>query len=300
MAEDLYSLLGVTRQASQDDIKRSYRKLAKELHPDLNPGDEDIAERFKKVSAAHAILSDPKKRASYDLGEIDDTGQARHRHAYYRDHAGGGGQDGAFDDSTLEGLFAEMFGKGGRQGFRPAQRGDDVAYTLKIDFLEAAKGTKKRVGMGDGRTLDITIPAGIQEGQTLRLRGKGGQGTRGGPSGDAMVEVRIRSHPLFERRDRDIHNDLPITLGEAVLGGKIDVPTIDGPVAMTVPKGSNTGTVLRLKGRGIAGPKGGARGNQYVCLKVALPPSSDQDLEAFLERWSAEHPYDPRKDLPER
>ncbi|MGI9510067.1 MAG: DnaJ C-terminal domain-containing protein [Geminicoccaceae bacterium] len=298
MAEDLYNVLGVSRQASQDDIKRSYRKLAKELHPDLNPGNEKVAERFKKVSAAHAILSDPKKRASYDLGEIDESGQERQRHAYYRDFAGGGGPTGGFGDSTLEGLFAEMFGRGGRQGAHPAERGDDAAYTLKIDFLEAVKGAKKRVAMADGRTLDITIPPGIQEGQTLRLRGKGGQGLRGGPSGDAMVEILIRPHPLFERRDRDIHVNLPITLGEAVLGGKIDVPTIDGPVAMTVPKGSNTGTTLRLKGKGIGGPKGGARGNQYVRLNVTLPPSSDPELEAFIERWSVENPYDPRKSLP--
>ena len=297
MAEDLYSLLGVSRQASQDDIKRSYRKLAKELHPDLNPGDEAVAERFKKISAAHGILSDPKKRASYDLGEIDDSGQPRQHHGHYRQYGGGGGHDGAFDESTLEGLFAEMFGRGGRQGFRPAERGEDVAYTLKIDFLEAAKGAKKRVGMGDGQTLDITIPPGIQEGQTLRLRGKGKAGIRGGPSGDAMVEVRIHPHPLFERRDRDIHLELPISLGEAVLGGKIDVPTIDGPVTMTVPKGSNTGTTLRLKNRGIAGPRGGARGNQYVRLNVTLPPSPDDELEAFLERWSEEHPYNPRKTL---
>lgn len=295
MEDDLYNLLGVPREASQDDIKRRYRKLAKELHPDLNPGDEAIAERFKQISAAHAILSDPKKRASYDLGEIDGSGQARHGH--YRDFGGGAGQGGTFDESTLEGLFAEMFGRGRRPGFRPAERGEDAAYTLKVDFLEAAKGAKKRVAMGDGRTLDITIPAGIQEGQTLRLRGKGRSGTRGGPSGDAMVEIQIETHPLFERRDRDIHIDLPVTLGEAVLGAKIDVPTIDGPVTMTVPRGSNTGTTLRLKGRGLAGPKGGARGNQYVRLNVTLPPSSDEELDAFLERWSVEHPYDPRKDL---
>ena len=300
MAEDLYSMLGVSRQASQDDIKRSYRKLAKELHPDLNPGDEAVAERFKRVSAAHAILSDPKKRASYDLGEIDDAGQPRQSQAYHHGFGFGGGmgQDNVFDDSTLSGLFEEMFGGGRRPGSRAAQRGDDTAYTLKVDFLEAANGAKKRVAIGGGRTLDITIPAGIEEGQVLRLRGKGKPGLGGGSAGDAMVEIQIRPHRLFERKGRDIHVQLPVTLGEAALGAKIDVPTIDGPVAMTVPKGSNSGTMLRLKGKGIAGAKGGARGNQYVRLNVMLPSSPDDTLNDFLERWSADHPYDPRKDLP--
>lgn len=300
MAEDLYNVLGVSRQASQEDIKRRYRKLAKELHPDLNPGDEAIAERFKKVSAAHAILSDPKKRASYDLGEIDGEGQARQRYGYHHDFGGGSGQGSGFDDTVLEGLFAEMFGRGGGRGFRAAERGGDAAYTLKVDFLEAAKGATKRVRMSDGKTLDITIPPGIQEGQTLRLRGKGRPGVRGGPSGDAMVEIQIEPHPLFERRGRDIHIELPVTLGEAVLGARIDVPTIDGPVTMTIPKGSNTGTTLRLKERGIAGPKGGGRGNQYVRLTLSLPKTPDAELEAFLERWSADHPYDPRKNLLDR
>jgi len=297
MADDLYNVLGVSRQASQEDIKRSYRKLAKELHPDLNPGNEAISERFKKVSAAHAILSDPKKRASYDLGEIDDSGQPRQSHAYHRGFGSRHGQENIFDDSTLEGLFGEMFSRGGRSGFRSAERGEDVAYTLKVDFLEAAKGAKKRVAMSDGKTLDIAIPAGIQEGQILRLRAKGKPGVRGGSAGDAMVEIQIKPHPLFERRDRNIHIELPITLGEAVLGAKIDVPTIDGSVTMTVPKGANTGTTLRLKERGIAGPKGGARGNQYVSLNVMLPPEPDDDLKDFLKRWCVEHPYNPRKDL---
>jgi DnaJ-class molecular chaperone len=295
MAEDLYSVLGVSRQAGQDEIKRRYRTLAKELHPDLNPGNDAVAERFKKVSAAHAILSDPRKRASYDLGEIEGDGQARHRHDRYDR---GNGAAGGFDETILEGLFSEMFGRGAGQGFRSAARGEDAGYALTIDFLEAVKGAKKRVVMADGRSLDIAIPAGIEEGQTLRLRGKGRPGTRGGPAGDALVEIQIRPHPLFARRGRDIHIELPVTLGEAVLGARIDVPTIDGPVTLSVPRGSNTGTTLRLKNRGIAGPNGGARGDQYVRLSLALPPSTDAALDAFLERWSADHPYDPRKDLP--
>jgi DnaJ-class molecular chaperone len=302
MAEDLYGVLGVSRQASQDEIKRQYRKLAKELHPDLNPDDDAVAERFKRVSAAHAILSDPKKRASYDLGEIDETGEARQSYGAYRDFSGGarGGryhQGGTLDDETLQDLFADMFGSSGFSGgaFRRPTRGEDVAYKLKISFLEAAKGGKKRVVMGDGQTLDLTIPAGIQEGQTLRLKSKGRGGAHGGPPGDARVEIGIDPHPQFERRDRDIHLNLPIGLHEAVLGAKIDVPTIDGPVTMTIPKGANSGTTLRLKGKGIGGPKGRARGNQFVHLKVMLPKSIDADLEAFVERWCDEHAYDARE-----
>ncbi len=306
MAEDLYSLLGVSRQANQDEIKRRYRQLAKELHPDLNPNDELIAERFKRVSAAHSILSDPKKRASYDLGEIDETGEPRHQG--FRHGFGGGGPGaryrhggaGTMDDETLQDLFAEMFGQRGRGGggFGRAARGDDVSYKLRISLLEAAKGGKKRVVMDDGQTLDLTIPVGIEDGQSLRMRGKGRSGVNGGPAGDALVEISIMPHPLFERRGRDVHVDLPISIGEAALGARIDIPTIDGTVSMKVPKGANSGTTLRLKGKGIAGPKGGAAGNQYVRLKVVMPKTIDADLEAFLARWSEDHPYNPREDLP--
>ncbi|MGI9452405.1 MAG: DnaJ C-terminal domain-containing protein [Geminicoccaceae bacterium] len=307
MAEDLYQTLGVSRQASQDEIKRQYRKLAKELHPDLNPDHSAVAEHFKRVSAAHSILSDPKKRASYDLGEIDENGEPRH-HGFGHHGFGGGGRrgghyqtgGGTLDDETLQDLFAEMFGQRGRGGggFGRATRGEDVSYKLEISLLEAARGGKKRVVMGDGQALDLTIPTGIEDGKTLRLRGKGRGGNHGGPPGDALVEIHISPHPLFERRGRDIHVDLPISLGEAALGGKIDVPTIDGKVTMTIPKGANSGTTLRLKGRGIPGPKGGAAGNQYVRLKVVMPKKIDADLEAFLEKWSNDHPYNPRADLP--
>lgn len=200
----------------------------------------------------------------------------------------------------MQDLFAEMFGQRGRGGggFARATKGEDVSYKLEISLLEAAKGGKKRVVMGDGQALDLTIPIGIEDGKTLRLRGKGRGGHHGGPPGDALVEISIAAHPLFERRGRDVHVDLPISLSEAALGAKIDVPTIDGTVTMTVPKGANSGTTLRLKGRGIPGPKGGAPGNQYVRLKVVMPKTIDADLENFLEKWSKDHPYDPRADLP--
>ena len=302
MAEDLYNILGVSRQASQDEIKRQYRKLAKELHPDLNPNDEVVAERFKRISAAHSILADPKKRARYDLGEIDETGEANYR-GYNPFGGGGGGRryqqgGGTLDDDALQDLFAEMFGQRGRGGggFARASRGRDVSYKLKIDFIEAAKGGKKRVAMGDGQTLDLTIPVGIEDGQTLRLRGKGQGGDYGGASGDALVEIQIKPHPLFKREGRDVHLEIPISISEAGLGAQIEVPTIDGPVTVKVPKGSNSGTMLRLKGKGIAGPKGSAPGNQYVLLKIVMPKTIDADLETFLRQWSKDHGYDPRDD----
>jgi DnaJ-class molecular chaperone len=176
-------------------------------------------------------------------------------------------------------------------------RGADVSYSLPVSFIDAAKGAKKRVTVGDGHTIDLTIPAGVRDRQTLRLKGQGMPGFEGGPAGDAYVEVHIQPHPFFERKDNNIHLELPVSLAEAVLGGRIEVPTIDGPVSMTVPKGSNSGSTLRLKGRGIVDPKSGQRGDQYVRLRVVLPKTPDAELEDFVRRWSAEHSYDPRAEM---
>jgi DnaJ-class molecular chaperone len=313
MAEDPYAVLGVGRDASQDEIKRRYRALAKELHPDLNP-DKEVADRFKQVTAAYDLLSDPAQRARYDKGEIDASGQERPQQ-FYRDFAddpqatrfytreGFGDADSLQD--LFEGLFGEAAAEGGagaagggrRRSFRMRARGADVSYTLPVDFLDAAKGARRRVTVGDGQTIELTIPAGVRDRQTLRLKGQGMPGFEGGAPGDAFVEVHIQPHPLFERRDNNVHLELPVTLGEAVLGGKIEVPTIDGPVSMTVPKGSNSGSTLRLKGRGIVDPKTGQRGDQYVRLRVALPKTVDPELEELVRRWAASHPYDPRAEL---
>jgi DnaJ-class molecular chaperone len=315
MSDDLYAILGVSRDASQDEIKRAYRRLAKELHPDLNPDKPEVAERFKQVTAAYDILSDPERRARYDRGEIDATGQERPRYQYrdfgerpeyqyYRDFAedpaagryytreGFGSQEEMHD--FFEGLFG---GRGRARGSRMRARGADVSYTLPIDFLEAARGAKKRVTMPDGRTIDLTIPPGVEDRQTLRLKGQGMPGFDGGPPGDAYVELRVQPHPYFERKDHNIHLDLPVSLPEAVLGGRIEVPTIDGPVTMTVPKGANTGTTLRLRGRGVLDQRSGQRGDQYVRLQVALPKTPDPELEEFVRRWAKDHAYDPRADL---
>ena len=301
MSDDLYATLGVSRDASQEDIKRAYRRLAKEMHPDLNPDKPEVGERFKQVTAAYDILSDPERRGRYDRGEIDASGQERPQYQYRdfaEDPAAGRyyTREGFGDEEQLHDFFEGLFGGRGR-GSRVRARGADVAYTLPIDFLEAAKGAKKRVTMGDGRTIDLTIPPGVHDRQTLRLKGQGMPGFEGGPPGDAYVELHVQPHPYFERKDHNVHMDLPVSLSEAVLGGRIEVPTIDGPVTMTVPRGSNTGTTLRLRGRGVLDPKSGQRGDQYVRLQVTLPKAPDAELEEAVQRWAKDHSYDPRADL---
>ena len=303
MGNDLYETLGVKRDTSQDEIKRHYRKLAKELHPDLNPDKPDVTARFSEVTAAYDILSDQEKRGQYDRGEIDAKGHERPQQRYYRDFEGApeGGkyyrQEGFPDDEALHDFFADLFqGQGdGRRSFRMRARGADVAYNLTIDFLEAAKGTKKRVVMADGRSLDLTIPAGARDRQTLRLKGQGQQGFEGGDKGDAFVELHIRPHNIFERKDVDVHLHLPVSPAEAMLGAKVSVPTIDGNVTMSVPKGSNAGSTLRLRGKGIVDARTGQRGDQYVHLKIVLPKDPDPALEELLQRWQTDHAYDPRE-----
>jgi DnaJ-class molecular chaperone len=305
MSDDLYQLLGVSRTASQDEIKKRYRALAKEMHPDLNPGKPDIEERFKQITAAYDILSDPERRGRYDRGEIDASGQERPEQRFYREYAEDPSstrfytREGFGDEESLHAFFSDLFGRGGRdEGMRMRARGADVSYTLPVDFLEAAKGAKKRVTVGgDQHTIDLTIPAGVRDRQTLRLKGQGMPGFEGGPAGDAYVEVHIQPHALFERKDNDIHVELPVSLAEAVLGGRIQVPTIDGPVSMTVPKGSNTGATLRLRGKGIVDPRSRQRGDQYVHLKVVLPKTPDAELEKLVEQWAESHAYDPRADM---
>ena len=301
--EDPYAVLGVARGASVADIRKAYRALAKEHHPDLHPGDARAEARFKRVSAAYDLLGDAKKRARFDRGEIDAAGAERAPRHAYRHHAGGDGAQGfaprggfgAFGDIGDFGVFADLFGDAGRgrRGRRAKAKGGAVAYQLTVSFLEAVLGAKKRVGMPDGKRLDVTVPPGTREGQTLRLKGRGGPGIGGGPAGDALVRISIEPHPRFQRDGDDLRLEVPVSLTEAIHGARIQVPTPTGTVSLRVPKGSNSGKVLRLKGRGVARPKAAA-GNLYVRLTVTLPDPIDADLERLIAEWSTDHPYDPR------
>lgn len=289
----LYSILGVPKGASAAEIKSAYRKLAKKHHPDANPGDTKVEEKFKEISAAYSILGDEKQRARYDRGEIDESGQERMAGFRGRASADAGGFGGAED------IFSEIFGnfRGGGIRGRVPEKGRDRIFAIELDFLQAALGEKRRLTMSEGgRTLDVAIPAGVMDGQQIRLRGQGDPGIAGGPNGDILINVTVRPHSIFRREGQNVLIELPISLPEAVLGATVKVPTVDGTVNLKVPAGSNTGTTLRLKGKGIAS-RSGARGDQLVKLKVVLPDQPDKELKDWVEKWAESHPYDARSRL---
>ncbi len=303
--KDPYQVLGVSRGADQSEIKRVYRKLAKELHPDRHPDDTRTAERFKEVSAAYSIVGDQDTRRKFDRGEINAAGQRQGPGAgFWRGQTGAGGaaadfQGFEFGGGGMEDLFADLFGsrrRGQRRGPR-ARRGGDRRYTLRVDFIEAARGTTRRLSLPGDSTLDVRIPAGIDSGQQIRLKGKGEEDPTGGPAGDALIEIQVEPHPIYRRSGLDVHVEVPVTLPEAVLGGSITVPTVHGDVSLKVPKHSNTGTTLRLKGKGIQAKKAGRAGDQYVKLKIVLPDKIDSDLVKLVERWAKAHDYDVRAGL---
>lgn len=302
MSDDPYKTLGVDRTASAEDIRKAYRKLAKELHPDLNPGDKSVEDRFKQVSQAYHLLSDPEQRARFDRGEIDASGQEKPQQQYYRHYADTdrGGRyhstAGFRDFEGMSDIFADLFGHGAEGDGRVHARGQDVLYRLAVPFLDAVNGAKRHLDLPDGSSIELTIPAGSKDGTTLRLRGKGRPGFGEGPPGDALVELSVEPHRYFSRDGDDIVLELPVTLDEAALGAKIEVPSAGGRLRVTIPKGSTTGDVLRLRGKGAPKP-GGGHGDQRIVLKVVMPDKIDDELAHFLEKWRKQHAYNPRAGL---
>ncbi|MDR3508299.1 MAG: J domain-containing protein [Caulobacteraceae bacterium] len=312
MAQDPYKELGVSRSASDDEIRRAFRKLAKQLHPDQNPGDKAAEERFKRITGAFDILGDAEKRKKFDRGEIDADGREVMRgfsgDPFARGGAGGGQPGGfssgpfggaQFEGGDLNDILGEMFGgrAGGRGGFggfggAPA-KGADVKAKLDIDLEDAIQGGRKRIAFSDGRTIDVTIPKGAAEGQVLRLKGQGSPG-RSGP-GDALIELNIRPHPIFRREGDTLVMDLPVSVPDAVLGAKVEAPTPEGPVTLTVPKGANAGSTLRLKGRGMPSASGGTRGDLLARVQIVLPETVDPELTRLAEAWRKDRPYTPKR-----
>lgn len=299
---DPYEILGVTRAASDDDIRKAYRALAKRLHPDLNPGDAAAEEKFKQVTGACSLLSDAEKRRRFDAGEIDESGNERPppsaQRRYYRDYADSGftgyenaGGYGGF--SQEDDFLADLLRRNAQA--RANRRGEDAHYRLAISLAEAIKGGQKRLTMPDGGVLDVTIPEGMVDGKTLRLAGKGAPGMGSGGPGDALIEIEVLPDPRFAREGDDLTIEVPISLSEAVRGGKIRVPTPTGAVEMTVPARSNSGTKLRLRGQG-APAGGGKRGDEYVRLYIVLPKAPDPALESFVEGWDAGMSHNPREE----
>ena len=297
MAADPYTILGVARGASEKDIKSAYRKLAKELHPDTNKDNPRATERFSEISRAYDLLSDKEKRGQFDRGEIDADGNPAMPFGYGGGPGGGrgfgGGPGGGFGGAeTIDlgdifgGIFGGGGGFGGRGGGRPAPRGANVQYRLDVSFTDAATGAAQRITLSDGKSIDLKLPAGVENGTQMRLSGKGEAGPGG--NGDALVAIQIKPHPFFRRDGDNIRLDLPVTLDEAVNGAKVKVPTAEGAVMLTVTPGSSSGKVLRLKGKGFS-RKDGSRGDQLVSLEIALP-EGDADLARRLEGWRDERP----------
>ncbi|HEX3677841.1 MAG TPA: DnaJ C-terminal domain-containing protein [Sphingomicrobium sp.] len=303
MALDLYQRLGLKRDASEAEIKKAYRSLAKQLHPDRNTDNPDAAKRFGEVTAAYDLLSDKDKRAQYDRGEIDEEGNPKmpFGSGFGGYSAGAGANPGGFenfnfggaDAADLSDLFEGLFGAtaGGRRGggpfsgFRqrsaPPQKGADIAYRLKVPFDDAVALKAQRITLADGKTIDLSLPPGLEDGTKIRLAGKGHEGPGG--RGDAIVTIAIAPHRFFRREGNNIRLNLPVTLREAVLGAKVKVPTAEGAVMLTIPKGTSSGKVLRLKGRGFTA-KDGKRGDQLVTVEIEVP-AHDSDLQKFAEGW---------------
>lgn len=308
MTGDPYDVLGLSRSATADDIKKAYRKLVRTSHPDLHPDDAGAEARFKAIAAAHDLLKDPETRARFDAGEIDAAGAERPQRQYYRDFAEAGdnpyqqrrGFDSQVDPADI---FAEILrqrtgqGRDDFSGRGFSAPGSDLRYAFEVPFLEAVRGSEMRITLPDGASIAVRIPQGAHDGQILRLRGKGGPGFGGGPPGDALITLSIGQHPVFRRQGEDIFVTLPITIDEAILGAKVTAPTISGHVNLTIPKGASSGRVLRLRGRGVVHSGGSPAGDQLVELKIVPPPEIDASLHDFLTEWRKSHSHNPREGL---
>ena len=288
MAKNPYTLLGVKKTATDKEIQKAYRALAKKLHPDVNPGDKKSAEKFKEVSAAYTLLSDKNLRAQYDSGQVDGSGQQQNPFAGgFGGARPAGGQEFHDMGDLFSSLFGMQMGAGGPTAQRTghpftrtrsrAQKGADIRYQLEISLPDAIRGVVKHIKMANGKTLKITIPEGTKDEDVLRLRGKGELGQYGGPNGDARITIKTKSHKYLKRDGDNLRLDLPITLKEAVLGAKIHVPTPKGKVSVTIAKGSSSGKVLRLKGKGVKG------GDLLIRLMIQLPDSISENLRDSID-----------------
>lgn len=316
---DPYDVLGVSRSASAADIKKAYRQLAKKYHPDRNKDDAKAKERFAEINTAYEIVGDEKKKAQFDRGEIGPDGKPRgfegfgagpggftrgwrttgagpggEQHFEFNFGGGPGGGAGAFDPSDL---FADLFGGRGRRAQAAPTRGDDVAATATVPLETVARGGSARVILPSGRTLEVKIPAGVEDGQQIRLRGQGQPGLRGGEPGDALVTVKVAAHPYFKLDGRDLRLDLPVAIYEAALGARVQTPTLDGKVELAIPARSNGGRILRLRGRGLPATDGKPAGDLYVTLRIMLPEEPDADFDAKMRDLRDRHGYDPRRKM---
>jgi DnaJ-class molecular chaperone len=312
---DPYEVLGVSRTASEGEIKKAFRSLAKKHHPDKHAGDADAQKKFQEISGAYDILGDKDKRAKFDAGEIDASGNPRgfdpRAHGFQQGNPFGGGfkagggagarefkftwDNAGGESASFEDIFSDLMGGGARRRAARAQRGEDFTADVTVSFDEAIGGGTRRVVLQNGEQLDVKIPVGVKDGQVVRVKSRGGAGRGGGPNGDILLTVHVSPHPFMTRDGNDLRMDLAVTLKEAVLGGKVPVPTPSGTVALSVPAGSNSGTVLRLKGKGVPGRGSAAAGDFYVRLVVSLPDKPDAALKSFAQQWQAS--YDPRGKL---
>jgi DnaJ-class molecular chaperone len=312
---DPYTVLGLAKTAPAEEVKKTFRKLAKKYHPDYNRNDPKAKEKFAELNSAYEIIGDEKRRAAFDRGEIDAAGKPRGFEGLGARPGGGrapgsgpfdnfefnfgggaarGAKAGGFDPSDI---FADLFGGGGASRAKTEQPGEDVTAIVTVTLAEAVAGTRARVALPTGKSLDVDLPAGLEDGKQIRLKGQGRASARGA-AGDALVSIKIAPHPYFKVDGRDLRLDLPVTLYEAVLGGKVEAPTLQGTVELTIPPRSNSGRTLRLRGKGLPARAGGeAAGDLLVALKIVLPDEEQPDLADLMRKWRESKAYDPRKSL---